>query len=138
MNNLNPLEKASYKFTNWIGTPGSILVHTLIFALFTTLVLKGVDFNRVMLIWNTSVSLEAIYLALFIQMTVNRHTESLEDLEEEVEDISEDIEDIQEDEKDEIKKVATLDHIEVGLQRLIQEVETLKARTGNGPKPQTH
>jgi len=133
MKKLGMLEKSSFKMTTWIGTPTSIIIHSIIFCLFASLVFMGFDFNRVMLIWNTSVSLEAIYLALFIQMTVNRHTESLEELEEDVEDISEDIEDIQEDEKDEIKKTASLDDIEKGLQHLIREIEALKARNTKAP-----
>lgn len=141
MGRLNPLEKLSLKITEWIGTPVSIIIHSLVFVIFASLIWAGLDFNRVILIWNTTVSLEAIYLALFIQMTVNRHSESLEDLEEEVEEISDDIEDIQEDEDEEIKKIATLDHVERGLQQLIKEVESLKQKyqSGNGhTKIQTH
>ena len=41
--------------------------------------------------------MEAIYLAIFIQMTVNRNTESIEDIEEDIEDIQEDVEELSED-----------------------------------------
>lgn len=85
------------KITVWIGTPVSILLHTFVFILFTIVLALGFDFNKVLLVWNTSVSLEAIYLALFIQMTVNRNTESLEDVTEDIDEIQEDVEDLEED-----------------------------------------
>jgi len=91
------LQRVSISVTRWMGTPWSILLHSGIFASTFVLILFGIDSNRVMLILTTAVSLEAIYLSLFIQMTVNRNTESLEEVEEDVEDISEDVEDISED-----------------------------------------
>jgi len=45
----------------------------------------------------TFVSLEAIYFSIFIQMTVNRATESIEEVGEDVEEIQEDVEEISED-----------------------------------------
>lgn len=60
--------------------------------------------DKVLLILTTAVSLEAIYLSIFIQMTVNRTTKSLagvekdiDNIQEDVEDLGEDVEDIQED-----------------------------------------
>jgi peptidoglycan hydrolase CwlO-like protein len=50
-----------------------------------------------LLVLTTVVSLEAIYLAIFIQMSVNRSSENIEDLKEDVEIIQEDIDEIQED-----------------------------------------
>jgi len=41
--------------------------------------------------------LEAIYLSIFIQMSVNIQAQKLQTLQENVEDIQEDVEDIQED-----------------------------------------
>lgn len=127
---LDALEKISIKITSWVGTPLSIIFHTLVFATFTSLLISGAPFDKVILVWNTLVSLEAIYLALFIQMTVNRNTESLEEFSEDIEDIQENVEDISEDivEDDKVdKKTAdTLEHIQLGLQKLSDELETLK------------
>lgn len=86
----NKLEKISIAITEWMGTPWSIIFHTIFFIASFLLVLLGIDSNRVMLILTTAVSLEAIYLSLFIQMTVNRNTESLEDVEEDIDEIEED------------------------------------------------
>ena len=94
------MEKWSEKITEAVGSPASLIVHTLIFLVALSLPFFGISFDRVLLVLTTVVSLEAIYLALFIQMTVNRHTESLEDIEEDVEEISEDIGEIGEDIED--------------------------------------
>lgn len=146
------LEKASIKITEWVGTPLSLVVHTIIFLSFGLILALGADFNRVLLIWNTMVSLEAIYLALFIQMTVNRNTESLEDvgedieeiqedvagvegdidrIQEDVEDLGEDVEDISEDmdkiqEDDEEEETIDMNQIDKHLQAIVTDLETLK------------
>lgn len=56
-----------------------------------------------LLILTTVVSLEAIYLAIFIQMSVNKNSRDIEIIQEDVGEIQEDIEDIEED-IDEIQK----------------------------------
>lgn len=57
-----------------------------------------------MLVLTTIVSLEAIYLAIFIQMTVNRSVESLREVEEDIEELAEDVEEIAEELEEEEKK----------------------------------
>jgi peptidoglycan hydrolase CwlO-like protein len=87
------------------------------------LVLFGVKFDSVLLILTTAVSLEAIYLALFIQMSVNKNTKSLADVEEDIEDIAEDVEEIAEDvegiEKD-------IDEIEKDIDEMQEDVEEIE------------
>ncbi len=94
--NMNNLEKVSIKMTNWIGTPVSLVIHTVAFIGIFSLKFLGFHIEDILLILTTAVSLEAIYLAIFIQMTVNRNTESIEDLQEDVEDIQEDVEELEE------------------------------------------
>ena len=89
--NFAPLEKASFKLTEWIGTPVSLILHTLLFVGIFALRFIGVTTDYILLGLTTAVSLEAIYLSIFIQMTVNRNTESLEEVEEDIEDIQEDV-----------------------------------------------
>jgi len=91
------MEKLSFKMTQWVGTPTSLIIHTLIFIGIPALSLFGFDFRSVTLLLTTWLSMEAIYLAIFIQMTVNRNTESIEDIEEDIEDIQEDVEELSED-----------------------------------------
>lgn len=131
------METWSEKITRAVGSPASLIVHTVLFIGAFTLPFFGVPFDRVLLVLTTIVSLEAIYLALFIQMTVNRNTESLEDIEEDIDEIGEDIEEITEDideiqeddEEDEIhdKRVdAALGDIQKNLASIMAEIETLK------------
>ena len=91
------LEKSILSVIYWVGTPISIGLHTLFFIVAFLFVFLGVNFNSILLVVTTIVSLEAIYLALFIQMTVNQHTMSLKNVEEDIDDIQEDIEDVGED-----------------------------------------
>jgi hypothetical protein len=61
------------KLAEWIadkvGSPLSILIHTIFFIL-NLLLMLVMDVNRVLLILTTWVSLEAIYLALLTQLVV--------------------------------------------------------------------
>lgn len=129
------LEQISLRLTNWVGTPSSVVAHTIVFAVCFTLPFLGIGLDKVLLILTTAVSLEAIYLAIFIQMTVNRNTKSLEEVEEDIEDIQEDLDDIQEDEKEddqtEVATKLTLDKIQNNLNLLLQDVENLKKQSDN-------
>jgi low affinity Fe/Cu permease len=90
-------EDFSRKITRWIGSPESIVLHTIFFVAIFSLRFFDVSASDILLILTTIVSLEAIYLSIFIQMTVNRHSEELEEVSEELGEVSEDIEEIQED-----------------------------------------
>lgn len=82
------------------------------------------------MILTTAVSLEAIYLAIFIQMTVNRTTESLAGVEEDIDDIQEDIDDIQEDVSEDsiedVDMVKILKDMELRLRDLQKDISTLQ------------
>lgn len=86
------LETLALKFTEGIGTPTSILIHTALFVVAFLFYFVGVKFDTILLVLTTIVSLEAIYLSLFIQLSVNKNTQSLEDVEEDIEEIQEDVE----------------------------------------------
>lgn len=90
-------ESLAMSFTEWVGTTQSILVHTALFIVSFLFIWAGVRADTVLLVLTTAVSLEAIYLAIFIQMTVNRNTESLEEVEEDIEEIQEDVKEIESD-----------------------------------------
>jgi uncharacterized membrane protein len=79
----------------WVGSPASLLVHTIAFIVFFGLALFGlVHWDTMLLVLTTIVSLEAIYLAIFIQFSVNRQAASLKGVEEDVESIQEDVEEL--------------------------------------------
>ncbi|MEO5635452.1 MAG: hypothetical protein ABIS26_00905 [Candidatus Paceibacterota bacterium] len=89
-------EDFSKKITRWVGSSQSIVVHTIFFIAMFSLRFFGVAASDVLLILTTVVSLEAIYLSIFIQMTVNKHSEELEEVSEDIDEIQEDVEEIQE------------------------------------------
>lgn len=92
------IERQAQQLTAWVGSPSSIITHTILFATAFVLAALGVvSFDRMLLILTTLVSLEAIYLAIFIQMTVNRQEAALAEVEQDIDEIQEDIEEIQED-----------------------------------------
>jgi uncharacterized protein YoxC len=86
--------------TQYIGSPLSLLVHTMLFIGVFLLIFFGFTLEKILLILTTAVSLEAIYLALFIQMSVNRQAAVLQEVSEDVEEISQDIDEIQEEVED--------------------------------------
>jgi len=118
---LSFLEKISIKLTDWIGTPYSLIAHSFFFVGIFILYLFGLSTDKILLILTTAVSLEAIYLSIFIQMTVNRATESLEEVEEDIEDIQE-----EEAEDEEARKVIL--HIGKELKLIQKDLETLKKK----------
>jgi uncharacterized membrane protein len=149
------LERGAETATKWIGSTTSLIVHTSLFVIAFIIPIFGVAFERVLLVLTTIVSLEAIYLAIFIQMSVNKNTKDIEVIQEDVEEIAEDVEDIQEDideiaedvediqediedieeehEKDykqdrklEKKEAQTLEAIQITLAQLQKEIEELK------------
>lgn len=86
------------ELTRSIGSVASLVLHSLAFiAAFVIALLGFAPWDTVLLVVTTVVSLEAIYLAIFIQMTVNRQAKDLREVSEDVEEIQEDIDEIQED-----------------------------------------
>ena len=118
------------KFTSFIRSKKSVILHTVIFIGVFLLPIFGVPFNTVLLFLTTIVSLEAIYLAIFIQISVNQNTESLEEVEEDIEAIAEDVEEIEKDSGDMVKvekqESIDLENIQSTLKKLLEEVEKLK------------
>lgn len=118
------LEDLAIKTTQWIGTPLSIILHTLLFAVAFIFYFFGVAFDKILLVLTTIVSLEAIYLSLFIQLSVNKNTQSLEEVEEDIEEIAEDVEGL-EGEFDEIQE--DVEGLEGNIKKLRQNVTELGA-----------
>ena len=84
------LERIANGITWWIGSIPSLIAHTLFFIIsFLLPLLHIVEFDKMLLILTTVVSLEAIYLAIFIQMSVNKSHEKIEDIQEDIEEINE-------------------------------------------------
>lgn len=111
------IENAATKLTKWIGTIDSIMIHTALFIVSFLFIFAGVRADTVLLIVTTVVSLEAIYLAIFIQMTVNRNTQSLEEVEEDIEEIQEDVKEIESD----------VDEISEDVEELTEDIDKIQA-----------
>ncbi|MBP7846385.1 MAG: DUF1003 domain-containing protein [Candidatus Pacebacteria bacterium] len=113
----------SKKATTWIGSNQSIAVHSTVFISAFLLPIFGVPWDTVLLVLTTIVSLEAIYLAIFIQMTVNKNTADIEEIQEDVDEIQEDVEEIQED-VEEIEK--DIDEIQEDVDEIQEDVEEIQ------------
>lgn len=117
------------KLIKVIGTTKSLIVHTCLFVGIFSLAFFGISLDKILLVLTTFLSIEAIYLAIFIQISVNKNTESLEEVEQDIDEIEHDIDEIQEDviEEDEHDKEVkkTLLTIEKSLKSLQAELEVL-------------
>lgn len=118
------------KVIQGIGSEYSLIGHTIVFALcFIAAGLGFIAWELMLLVLTTIVSLEAIYLALFIQITVNRNTESLKDVEEDIEELGEDIEELGEDVEDiqeDIEEISEdIEEISEDIDEIQEDVEEL-------------
>lgn len=129
-------ERLALGFTDWVGSTSSLIVHTILFAVCFVSVLFGISFEKMLLVLTTVVSLEAIYLAIFIQMTVNRNTASLEEVEEDIDEIQKDIDEVQEDvgeiaedveevQKDVDEIQADIDEVQKDVDEIAEDVEDI-------------
>ncbi len=145
MKDMLSTSKMAFKMTRWIGSTNSLIVHTILFVLSFVATLTGfVNWDKMLLIVTTLVSLEAIYLAIFIQMSVNLATASIEEVEQDIDEIQEDVGEIQEDidelqedveeiaEEDQAEDVAeaeqqkTLTEIQADLRKLMKDIDKLQ------------
>ncbi len=116
------LEKLAIGWTKNIGSPSSIIIHTILFMGIFGLQIFGINFDKILLVLTTIVSLEAIYLAIFIQMSVNLNTARLTEVSEDVGEIQEDIDEIQKD-VDEIQEdVGGLEENVKGISEDVEEI----------------
>lgn len=96
--NIKYLEKITDGVMWWIGSIPSLIVHSIVFLVaFLLPIFSIVPVDKMLLVLTTVLSLEAIYLAIFIQMSVNRSQEHIEDIRDDIEEIQDDIEEISED-----------------------------------------
>ncbi len=98
------LEDFSEKVTYWIGSVQCLIVHSVFFIVIFALRFWGIASSDILLILTTIVSLEAVYMSIFLQMTVNKQgrelaevSEGIGEIKEDVDEIQKDVDDIQED-----------------------------------------
>lgn len=118
---LSVIDKIANTVMWWIGSIPSLIAHTIIFiSAFLLPLLDLVNFDKMLLVLTTILSLEAIYLAIFIQMSVNKSNANIDDLKEDIEDIQEDLEEISED-IDEISE--DIDEIQEDIEEINEDDE---------------
>ena len=118
------LAKTADVATKWIGSTTSLVVHTVFFIFsFALPLMHVISFERMLLVLTTIVSLEAIYLSIFIQMSVNKNSQDIEIIQEDVGEIQEDIEDMEVD-IDEIQKDVDEIHDDSENDQLIEKKES--------------
>ena len=74
---MNKLAQAAERVAVAMGTVGSLIFHTVVFLATFLCVIFGASVNTTLLVLTTAVSLEAIYMNIFLQMTVNSHTHDI-------------------------------------------------------------
>jgi peptidoglycan hydrolase CwlO-like protein len=113
------LENFSNKIIQGVGSISSLIIHTILFVVFFVLFLFGIEIDKILLILTTIVSLEAIYLSIFIQMSVNIQTKKLISVASDVEDIQKDVEEIQEN----------VEEIQENVEEIQENVEEIQENT---------
>lgn len=127
------LENIANNIMLWMGSIPSLLIHTLLFIIcFLLPVIGWVNFDKMLLTLTTVLSLEAIYLSLFIQMSVNKSQEHIEDLQDDVTEIQEDIEDIQED----IEEISEdIEEISEDIEEIQEDIEEISEEDDENDDP---
>lgn len=122
------IEGVSLGITKWIGSVPSIIIHTIFFVgSFAAVYFDFLSLDRMLLVLTTLVSLEAIYLAIFIQMSLNLARESLKEVEEDIDEIQEDVSEIEKD----------VDEIQHDVDEIQEDIEEIEEDKG-AKKPEPH
>ena len=118
------MEQWATNITKWVGSTTSVMLHTMLFITSFALPYFGIgSFERMLLFLTTIVSLEAIYLSIFIQMSLNLNNQNIEILQEDIEEIGEDLEEIGED-IEEIQK--DVDEIQEDVVEIGEDIEEIQ------------
>lgn len=121
------IERVAIRATRWVGSTNSLLIHTALFMASFVLYFFGIPIDKILLVVTTLVSLEAIYLSIFIQMSVNRQARRLHAVARDVEEIQEDVEEIQED-VEEIQE--DVEGIEKDIEEIQEDVDEIQEDVG--------
>lgn len=119
----HPIEKIAIRATRWVGSPASLVVHTILFIAAFVLAIFGVAIDTILLVLTTIVSLEAIYLSIFIQMSVNRQARRLHAVSKDIDEIQKDVDEIQEDIEEIAEDVEEISEDVEGIERDVDEIQ---------------
>lgn len=126
----NFFEKISFKLAKWIGSPISLILHTVIFGGFFIFRYLGFVTNSALLVLTAAVCLEAIYLVINVSMIIKNNTKSLTE-------VREKISQIQQEEEDAHKLLINMLHLAHQIKTIQHDVDVLKKSgvlktSGNG------
>lgn len=123
MSNSDDLKHTALSLTRAVGSPTSVAIHTVLFLASFALAFFGyVSLDRMLLVLTTLVSLEAIYLAIFIQMTINYQQQDIAEVQEDIDEIQEDVEEMTED-LGEIQE--DVDELQEDVEEISEDVEEM-------------
>jgi uncharacterized protein YoxC len=136
------MEKAAIAITRGVGSIWSIIIHTIIFVASFSLILFGIRVELVLLVLTTILSLEAIYLSLFIQLSVNQQARALASVEKDIDEIQEDVEEISHDVEEiaeDVEEIAEdveemqedIDEIQEDVEEIAEDVEEISEEQEN-------
>ncbi len=121
-NPFESLEKVALSVTRAVGSVWSLIIHTIIFIVSFSLVFFGIRLELVLLVLTTILSLEAIYLSIFIQLSVNHQARAIASVEKDIDEIQEDVEEIAED-MEEMQE--DIDEIQEDVEEIAEDVEEI-------------
>ena len=117
------LETIALSVIKGIGSIWSVIIHTALFIATFALILFGFKVDRVLLVLTTILSLEAIYLSIFIQMSVNLQAKAIASVEKDIDEIAEDVEGIQED----VEEIAEdMEEMQENIDEIQEDVEGIQ------------
>ena len=138
-NPVERLENMALAITRAVGSVWSLIIHTILFIAAFTLVFFGVRLELVLLILTTILSLEAIYLSIFIQLSVNHQAKQLASVEKDIDEIQEDVEDIAEDVEEiaeDVEEIAEdVEDIQEDIDEIQEDVEEIQVEHEGTTKP---
>lgn len=120
---LENLEGVALAITRGVGSVWSLIIHTFVFIAAFTLVFFGIRLELVLLVLTTILSLEAIYLSIFIQLSVNHQARQLASVEKDIDEIQEDVEEIAEDVEEIAEDVEDIQEAHEEIQEDIEEIQ---------------
>lgn len=123
-------EKLSFKLAKWIGSPISLILHTVIFGGFFIFRYLGFVTNSVLLVLTAAVCLEAIYLVINVSMIIRNNTRSLLEVQEKITQM-------QQEEEDAHKLLINMLHLAHQMKTIQHDIDVLKKggvlkHNGNG------
>jgi uncharacterized protein YoxC len=119
----NDLENLALSVTRAVGSVWSLIIHTILFLAAFSLVFFGIRFELVLLGLTTVLSLEAIYLSIFIQLSVNHQARALANVEKDIDEIQVDVEEISHD----VEEIAEdVEEIAEDVEDIAEDVEEMQ------------